>query len=96
MPKFEAHITCHIEHAVRVEMFGTLMGWKFSRIDGDALMGAKPYCYLTCYSIQYEILRAEVDAASRNLAQMGVPVLREKIEQIVYDTKTGVDEYKGA
>lgn len=92
MPKYEAHITCHISDWERVQQFATLTGWKSSRIDGDALLGAKPYCYLTGYNADGHVLLAETVALARNLEQAGAVVLREKVEQIVYDTKTGVNE----
>lgn len=92
MPKYEAHVTCPREASDEVRKVGELTGWKFSAFDADPIMGDKPFCYLTSYSQDVYRLRAESDALARLLAQHGVQVLREKIERIVFDTKTGVDE----
>jgi hypothetical protein len=93
MPKFEAHITVHIKDAELVKRLaeGTNY-WKYSQIEGDALMGPKPYCYLTGYDVDAGVLLASVGVAVTVLRQGGVDVLREKIERIIFDTKTGVNE----
>lgn len=92
MPKFESHITCYIQDANKVMEVGEVLGWKFSKIDGDPLMGAKPYCYLTRYEPNEKVLFSEMNAAEVMLKREMVPVLRTKIERIIWDTKTGVDE----
>lgn len=92
MPKFETHITCPIEFAATVERVGEEHGFKFSKIDGDALMGAKPYCYLTAYEPDADRLYERMRGACLTLILQNVPILREKIERIIYDTKTSVNE----
>jgi hypothetical protein len=94
MAKYEAHLTADVAHAETVERIATSigLGCKFSRIDGDAQMGAKPFCYVTAYDHDAETLRGKMRTVEIVLAELGVPTLRVKIERIVFDTKTGVDE----
>lgn len=86
---FEAHITCHIRHAIVVEKLSKELHWNFSKIEGDPLLGAKPHCYLTSHAITFLELYGRMKAAVGVCSQEGVEVLREKIELIMYDTKTG-------
>jgi hypothetical protein len=88
--KFEAHITCPREASREVEVSLT-EGWVFSAIDGDPVMGKQAYCYLTAYDTDAQLLLERVTAKAAYLRLQGVEVLREKIEEIIYDTKTGVD-----
>ncbi len=55
-------------------------------------MGDKPYVYLTAYSPDAHNLRRAMEIVASALRVAGVDVLREKIERIVFDTKTGVNE----
>ncbi len=92
MAKFESHITFHISAADTVKAVGDSYGWKYSQIDGDALMGAKPYCYLTGYAPDGHELHRDMNAVVNAARKQGVQELRTKIEQIVWDTKTGVND----
>jgi hypothetical protein len=92
MAKFESHITFHISAAETVKTIGASHGWKYSQIEGDALMGAKPYCYLTGYAPDGRELQQSMNAVVDAVNQQGAMALRTKIEQIVWDTKTGVNE----
>lgn len=88
--KFEAHITCPRAASAAVEARSG-EHWKFSAIDGDQVMGKQPYCYLTAYSTNSQELLGRVIAMGALLRADGIEVLREKVEEIIYDTKTGVD-----
>ena len=90
--KFECHITCSVEDALLVERTGLKNNWKFSCINGDALMGAKPHCYLTNYNADAQKLKEDMETMSDLLNFNGVKILRQKIERIIFDTKTGVCE----
>jgi len=92
MSKFEAHITMPRDKAEDVEKWAEISGWKFSQIDGDPLMGKQAYCYLTNYDTDGKRLLMRTVTLGLNLQEHGIPVLRQKIEQIIYDTKTNVDE----
>ncbi len=87
--KFEAHITMPREQRDLVERQASIMGWSFSIIDGDPIMGQKPYCYLTAYHTDGQKLLAVMNEVSGVLSKGGVTILREKLEEILYDTKTG-------
>lgn len=95
MPKFEAHITLPLAARAEVERFAEVtQQWKFSCIDGDALMESKPYCYLTGYDPDGEALLDRAYGAVAALADLGITQLRVKVERIVFDSKTHVDELK--
>jgi hypothetical protein len=92
--KHECHLTYDVKDAATVESIGVAadLNFKFSRIDGDPLMGAKPFCYLTAYHENPTILFGLMNAVALALEKVGISPLREKIERIVYDTKTGINE----
>lgn len=97
MAKFEAHITFEKKdaEAVRnslIENGGTIVNWKFSAFDADPVMGDKPYVYLTAYDTSEHQLLMRMNGAVTVAGKFGAHALREKIERIIYDTKTGVDE----
>lgn len=85
----ETHITCHINDSGTVEQVGTAVNWKFSKIDGDPLLGAKPHCYLTSHSKSVEDALVEMKRVEYILREASVLVLRSKIELIIYDTASG-------
>jgi hypothetical protein len=91
--KFECHITMPREQSTVVQVVANqeLLGFAFSAIDGDPVMGKQAYCYLTCYDTDGLGLLEKMRVASGVLKRHGVLVLREKVEEIVYDTKTGHD-----
>jgi hypothetical protein len=89
--KFEAHITMDKVHGSRLK--DGLKGWQYSAIDDDPIMGQKPYCYLTAYDPDALNLKYRMDDVVDILeTEMGILALRTKIERIIYDSKTGVDE----
>jgi hypothetical protein len=92
VPKFEAHITIPRDSAIVVEAIAKKTGWTFSAIDGDPVMGKQAYCYLTHYMTDGRELLTATRTVSGMLRMGGVEVLREKVERIIYDSKTGVDE----
>ena len=91
MRKFEAHITCPRDYSERVEQAFSDEQWKFSAIDGDPVMGKQAYCCLTAYDTDGNYLKQRVLRMGRLLRTAGIPVLREKIEEIIFDTKTEYD-----
>lgn len=92
--KFEAHITYDRILRPKVEPIGESLGWKGSAIDPDPIMGDKPYAYLTAYDTDPKRLLTRMDDVVAAMAHLEpcVVALRLKIERIIYDTKTGVDE----
>jgi hypothetical protein len=96
--KFECHITMSRSDgpaALNVSAeYSHLEGglWKYSQIDGDPVMGQQVFCYLTRYDTSYVRLYSAMKTLVAALPQNGVNVLRQKIELIMYDTKTGVGQ----
>ena len=82
---YEAHITYKAEHRAHLEAL-LIPGWKFSAIDGDPVLGKEVYCYLTSYDKDGKNLLARMQ---RTVETIGFEAVRQKVEQIVYDTKTG-------
>lgn len=92
---FEAHITYDANHAFAVENFKG-DGWKFSKIDGDPVLGQQLFCYLTAHGDYAKELLAGMQQRALVISSLfGVQPLRMKIERVIYDTKTGVDEIGG-
>ncbi len=90
---YECHVTMEgdpaiIEDAVKTEK------WKFSRIDGDPVLGAGVKCYATRlfpWSKQKEWVIDVLKQTARHLGDYKtVKVLRQKVELVIYDTKQGV------
>lgn len=84
---YECHITIPREHAARGEQIAKDLHWKFSQIDGDPVLGKKTFAYLTTHDKDCVRIHMWMKDASRILTDMGIPVIREKIELIIYDTK---------
>ena len=93
MAKYEAHITMDKVHAPKIK--NGIGQWSYSAIDDDPLMGQKPYCYLTAYDPDANHLLEKMNFTTKYLEGEGIPVLRTKIERIIFDSKTGVDEILG-
>lgn len=89
--KFEAHITCKLSDSEAVREVCEYTGWSYSQIDGDPIMGKQAYCYLTTYDSNEEILYSSMQEVCQILRSAMVEPLRQKIELIVFDSKTGVD-----
>jgi hypothetical protein len=87
--KFESHITMPRDQGDIAQRHADALGMTYSAIDGDPVMGKQAYCYLTCYDTDAARLLGRVQAASYVLQRDGVQILREKVEEILYDTKTG-------
>lgn len=85
---FEAHITFDRMWADQVKILGVEVGWKFSQIYGDPVMGNRVFCYLTAYDRDPHSLLARMNKIT---AACGMPHERTKIERVVYDSKTKLD-----
>lgn len=87
---YECHITIEGDKAA-VEQAVAAVGWKFSAIDGDPSLGEGIKCYATMHYNSripvYEIIDT-VNSAANNLRSRGIKVVREKVELVVYDTRS--------
>jgi hypothetical protein len=92
--RYEAHLTFPAEAHGHVEAVATQTGWVFSKIAGCPLLGAGTYCYLTNYDTNPAALLLAMQRVQRMVGDRDgeALALRGKIERIVYDTRTGVDE----
>jgi hypothetical protein len=88
---YECHVTIKKpDQAIVMDALAEQFGWKTSYINGDALLGKDGYFYFTTHHVAYEALFAKMETLAGVLQVLGRPVLRKKIEQIVYDTKTSL------
>lgn len=65
-------------------------GWSYSCIAGDPVLGKEAYHYATMHwkaSTSLELVHAQMRALAAALEAAGITVVRQKIEQIIYDTK---------
>ena len=97
MAKFEAHITMDKIYAPRLKPSPTgdaieIADWKYSAIDDDPVMGQNAYCYLTGYDTDAQNLLDRMLRVVDILYELHIGVLRTKVEQIIWDSKTGVNE----
>lgn len=91
-PCHEAHITLAQTHRVEAQQVADATGWTFSEITGCPILGQGTYCYLTGYDPDAEALLDEMGRVSDQLVAKGALILREKIERIIYDTRTHRNE----
>jgi hypothetical protein len=87
---FECHITVSTEHAETATNIAKLCHWKTSEIAGDPILGDKNFFYLTSHSKNYSDMWDRLRNTVRMFENVEVPVIREKIELIVHDTKVKV------
>ena len=91
---YECHVTInqregesrdYIKHSVEATT-----GWKFSAIDGDPVLGDGVKCYATKHVPVVvgivEVIVA-VESVAGALREIGLDVIRTKVEFIVYDNK---------
>lgn len=84
---YECHITCSRDDAGKVQAVAKHVGWKFSQIDGDPVLGKEVFCYLTTHDDQYVTMYNRMEKAVACLQAVSVHVVRKKIELTIYDTK---------
>lgn len=85
---YECHITVDRNDGPAAEDVAKRLHWKYSQIDGDPVLGKKVFAYLTTHDTDVLRMHQRMVMASGDLKAIGVEVVREKIELIVYDTKT--------
>ena len=68
-----------------------LKGWSYSEITGDIVLGKQNWCYFTKHihaSTPIDVVIKELMGNTAWLRDMGVKVIREKVELVVYDKKS--------
>jgi hypothetical protein len=91
---YECHITVKREYGPVAAGVAAdpICPWSYSQIDGDPVLGKQAFAYLTKHDTNYIRLYSSMKSTVGALSQQGVEVVREKIELIMYDTKTGVGQ----
>jgi hypothetical protein len=87
---FECHITVSTDDAEKATEIANAYHWKTSEIARDPVLGDKNFFYLTSHSKQYNEMWNKLKATVIMLEASSVPVIREKIELIVHDTKVKI------
>jgi hypothetical protein len=88
---YEAHVTvekpANDTERLLLEAVGREYHWKTSEIDGDPVLGKNLYYYFTSHAHTYDALLRRMQLIVQDLRGVGVHVVREKIEHIVYDVR---------
>ncbi len=92
---YECHITVDKKFSMALEAMAKILHWKYSCIDGDPVLGKQAFAYLTTHDNSFERMVTRMDEVCDLLEPMLIPVLRKKIELIVYDTKRPGDPCQG-
>ncbi len=87
---FECHITVSTDDAEHATTVAKECHWKTSEIARDPILGDKNFFYLTTHARDYTVMWTRLREAVELLEYFKVPVIREKIELIVHDTKVKV------
>lgn len=85
---YECHITVDTKHAELAAMLAGGGHWKTSEIARDPVLGDKNFFYLTTHMDCVFKMREKMDLMVSSLQYAGIPVLRKKIELIVFDERT--------
>lgn len=83
---YECHLTFRADAARQVENQANGF-WKFSRIEGDPVLGQELYCYLTGWSPYMGVMEDEMRIKIDQVRSYGLPLVRAKIEHIIYDQR---------
>lgn len=89
MQYYECHITIEGDSAA-TEAVVNQLGWKFSAIDGDPVMGKGVKCYATKHfnaKLPAEAVADTVGLVADELRSLGCNVTREKVELVIHDTR---------
>ena len=94
LPNFEAHITYDGRDYGDVQTLAKALGWKFSRMIGDPVLGDEEYCYMTKHHENKNQLLAEMGIVVGKSQAVGLRVRRMKIEQDVFDARFDTSLYE--
>lgn len=93
---FELHLTIEepSERRQFVETTVEALGWKFSAIDKDIILGEGVKMYATThrnFRVYEEGAIDDLNDVAAVLATSGINVIRKKVELVVYDARKGRD-----
>lgn len=87
---YECHVTM-LGDPKSIRQSVESIGWKFSVIDGDPVLGDGVKCYATTFfnkKTNKNLVIASVQETAKTLGRMGITVLRDKVEHVIYDSKS--------
>jgi hypothetical protein len=87
---WECHITIGPHSLEGAKDCVEWVGWKYSKIDGDPSFGEGVREYATMNASDKNPLASVIEymgETAETIRQCGFPVIRQKVEQVVYDTK---------
>lgn len=87
---YECHITMEGDPSI-VHPMVEVMGWKFSSINGDIVLGNGRKCYATKHfnaKIPQEAVVHILMEAANDLTQCGIDVVRRKVERVIFDDRS--------
>lgn len=91
---YECHITCEGDKLATALAIDKI-GWTFSCIDGDPDLGSGTKCYATKqFNARHEDdgVIGQLTTAAIQLRKLGVKVLREKVELVLFDKRETANE----
>ncbi len=71
----------------KIKYLASVHGMKFSKIDGDPLLGDKVYGYITCHAPTEAMMWERWEALEEHLSFYGIMWIRRKIEHVIYDER---------
>lgn len=83
---YECHLTFKYDGTNAIELL-TPFGWKFSKIDGDPVLGKELHCYWTAWNQSQGVMADEMERQINVSKEMSLPLVRAKIEHIIYDQR---------
>jgi hypothetical protein len=89
--RFEWHITINKEYRKDVIEISEELNLVFSEITGCPILGQGTYCYLTGYDTNDLTALYNIKLTEKKLMDRNIPILRSKMENIWFDTKTNVN-----
>lgn len=94
--RFESHVTLpspnNLELKMQLISIARTHQMKPSWITGDPVLGDGKYFYISGFDSTFDVLLNKIKVLVADLQSHKFEVIREKIEQIMYDTKTGYFE----
>lgn len=85
--KYECHITVSSRDGPVAEQVAKALHWKTSEIARDPVLGNDTYFYLTSHGDKLRRMYERMAEAVQALRAIGVFVVREKIEDIIWDVR---------
>jgi hypothetical protein len=87
---YECHITLE-DDPDKVKIACRDIGWKYSRIDGDPVLGKGLKCYATKhfnYKLDESVVLELLNNAADEMKLSGLKVTRRKVEKVLHDDRS--------